>query len=100
MRIAFLILLTSACAWAADAKAGQALYARACGSCHGPEGKPSAAVAKMLKVEMRELKTALGSLSDEGIRKIVVDGKGKMAPVKGVSGAELDNLIAHLRTLK
>lgn len=97
---ALALLLTGCAAWAADAKAGQSVYARACRSCHGADGAPSAAVAKMLKVEMRDLKVVLGSLSDADTRKIIVEGKGKMVATKGVAGADLDNVIAYLRTLK
>ena len=100
MRIVLILLLTGAAAWAADAKAGQAVYTRACRSCHGAEGVPSAAVAKMLKAEMRDLKVALSKLSDADIRKIIVEGKDKMVATKGVSGADVDNVIAHVRTLK
>ena len=94
------LALTSCAAWAADAKAGQAVYARACRSCHGAEGAPNAAMAKMLKVEMRDLKVAMPTLNDAETRKIIVEGKGKMAATKGVAGADLDNLIAYIRTLK
>ena len=94
------LALTGCAAWAADAKAGQAVYARACRSCHGAEGAPSAAVAKMLKVEMRDLKVAMPTLNDADTRKIIVEGKGKMVATKGLSAADLDNVIAYLRTLK
>jgi mono/diheme cytochrome c family protein len=74
---------------AADAKAGQAVYDKSCKACHGPDGTANASVAKMMK-----------ALSDDDIKKIVTDGKGKMKPVKAVSGVALDNVVAYIRTLK
>ena len=38
-----------------DAKAGQATYTKSCGSCHAADGSPKEAIAKMLKVEMKNL---------------------------------------------
>ncbi len=40
---------------AADAATGKAAYAKACKSCHGPDGAGNPAVAKMMKVEMKPL---------------------------------------------
>lgn len=100
INLATTLLLMGAVIWAADATAGQAVYKRACQSCHGADGKPSAAVAKMLKVEMRDLKVAAKSLTDAELRKIVVEGKGKMAATKGISAADADNVVAYMRTLK
>ena len=53
-RIVTILILTAAAAascFAADAKAGQAAYDRSCKSCHGADGTPNAAVAKMMKVD-------------------------------------------------
>jgi mono/diheme cytochrome c family protein len=86
---------------AADAKAGEATYARACKSCHGANGSPNPAIAKMMKVEMKDLKSAeVQALSDAELRTIITDGRGKMKPVKTVSAAEADNVIAYIRTWK
>jgi hypothetical protein len=40
------------------------------------------------------------SMSDDDIKKVITDGMGKMKPVKSVSGAALDNVVAYIRTLK
>lgn len=100
INLASALILTGIVVWAADARAGQAVYKRACQSCHGADGAPNAAVAKMLKVEMRDLRVAVKSLSDADLRKIVVEGKGKMAATKGISAADVDNVVAYVRTLK
>lgn len=94
------MILTGIAAWAADAKAGQAVYARACQSCHGPTGAGVPAAAKMLKAEIHDLKVAVKGKSDEDIREIIVKGKGKMVATKGVAGADIDNVIAYVHTLK
>jgi mono/diheme cytochrome c family protein len=39
-------------------------------------------------------------MSDDDIKKIVTTGKGKMKPVTAVSGADLDNVVAYVRSLK
>ncbi len=105
MRIILTILtlacLSGALASAADAKAGQAVYDRACKSCHGPDGTANPAIAKMFKVDMRDLKsTEVQAMSDEDLRKIVTDGKGKMRPVTSVSGVASDDVVAYVRSLK
>jgi len=86
---------------AADAKAGQAIYDRSCKSCHGPDGTANPSIAKMMKVEMKDLKSAeVQAMSDDEIKKIITEGKGKMPAVKTVSGAALDNVVEYIRTLK
>ena len=96
-----LVCLTGAAAFAADATAGQAAYARACKSCHGPDGTPNPAIAKMMKVEMTDLKSAgVQAMSNDDIKKVITAGKGKMRPVSSVSGAALDDVAAYIHTLK
>ena len=62
----FTLSLAAAVAmYAADAKAGKAAYDTSCKSCHGPDGTPNPAVAKMMKVEMKDLKSSdVQSMSD------------------------------------
>ena len=86
---------------AADAKAGQAAYDKSCKSCHGPDGAPNAAIAKMMKVEMKDLKSAeIQAMSNDEFKKLIADGKGKMQPVKTVTGGDADNVITYIRSLK
>ena len=68
---------------------------------HGADGTPNAAVAKMMKVEMKDLKSSeVQGSSDEDLKEIIVKGKGKMKPVKTVSGPAVDDVIAYVRSLK
>jgi mono/diheme cytochrome c family protein len=100
-KILILFMLATAPSWAADAKAGQPLYEKSCRSCHGIDGAPSAAVAKMMKVEMKDLRDpAVQALSNDAIKKIIVEGQGKMKPVAGISGAAAENVGAYVKTLK
>jgi mono/diheme cytochrome c family protein len=83
-------------ALAADAAAGKATYDAKCKNCHGPDGTGNAAIAKMMKVEMKPL----GSQSDAEVKTAVTMGVGKMKPVAGVAGGDLDNLVAYVHSLK
>ncbi len=95
------LALSTAAASAADAKAGHVVFDKSCKSCHGLDGTPNPAIAKMMKVEMRNLGSAeVQSQSDDAIEKIVTAGKGKMKPVKSVTGPAVENVVAYVRTLK
>lgn len=90
-----LSLAAAAAMWAADAKAGKAVYDTSCKSCHGSDGTPNPAVAKMMKVEMKDLKT-----TDADIAEVVTKGKGKMQPVKAVTGKAVDDVAAYVHSMK
>jgi len=93
--------LSATVAFAADAKAGQAAYDRSCKSCHGADGTPNPGIVKMMKVDMKDFKSSdVQAMSDDDIKKVITAGKGKMRPVSSVSGADLDNVVAYIRTLK
>jgi mono/diheme cytochrome c family protein len=95
---AALAALSSTTVCAADAKAGKVVYDKSCKSCHGADGTPNAGVAKMMKVEMKDFKTT--ELSESDIKKAVSEGKGKMKPIAGVTGAALDNVAEYVKNLK
>lgn len=87
-------------AWAADAAAGKAVYAAKCKTCHGAEGQGNPGIAKALKVEIKPLTgPEVQGMSDADIKKVVTEGKGKMKPV-AVSGADLDNVVAYVKSMK
>jgi hypothetical protein len=53
----------------------------------------------MMKVEMKDLSSAeVQKLSDDDVKKIIIDGKGKMKPVKSVT--DVSAVIAYVRSLK
>jgi mono/diheme cytochrome c family protein len=101
LAIFILTALFAGAGYAADAKAGQAIYDKSCKGCHGADGTPNAAIAKAFSVEMKDLKSPEAqSLSDADMQKIVTMGIGKMHPVASVTGAGVDNVIAYVRSLK
>ena len=86
---------------AGDATAGKAAYDKACKSCHGADGTANAAIAKSMKVEMKNLGSAeVQASSDEDLKKAITAGHGKMKPVKSVSAKAADDIVAYVRTLK
>lgn len=94
-------LLTQVAIASGNAEAGKAVYDKKCASCHGPDGTPKAAIAKMMKVEMRHLGSKeVQAKDDEQLGKESVEGVGKMRPVKGLSEKDVANLVAFVRTLK
>ena len=94
--IACMILaLCSTGAWAADAAAGKAIYSAKCRTCHGANGEGNPSMAKALKAEIKPL-----SESTADVKKVITDGQGKMKPTAGISGADLDNVVAFVQTLK
>jgi mono/diheme cytochrome c family protein len=86
---------------AADAEAGKAAYMKKCASCHGQAGEGKDAIAKSMKVELRHLGSKeVQALSDADLKKISMQGTGKMKPVKDLDDATAGNIVAYLRTLK
>lgn len=88
------------CLNAADVAAGKTAYDASCKKCHGADGTPVAAIAKMMKVEMKHLgDKAVQSKSDADLKKETVEGIGKMKPMPQVA-KDADNIVAFMRTLK
>ncbi|MEO8128510.1 MAG: cytochrome c [Bryobacteraceae bacterium] len=86
---------------AGDATAGKAVFDKSCKSCHGATGVANPAIAKMMKVEMKDLGSAEAQgLSNEAMEKIIKTGQGKMKPIASVTGKSVDDVVAFVRTLK
>jgi mono/diheme cytochrome c family protein len=90
-------LMTTA-AWAADAAAGKAVYSAKCKNCHGAEGTPSAGMSKAMGIKPMG-DPAIQGKSDDDIKTSITKGFGKMK-AQPVSGADLDNVVAAIRTMK
>ena len=104
-RIFTLMLVSVASAAAADANAGMAVYETECKDCHRMTGEPVPKVMKTMlaeqNVKMRDLKAdEVQSKSNAQWRKQIVEGIGKMKPVKGLTDPQLENIFAYMRTLK
>lgn len=101
--LVFLLLVSSSTLLAngGNATAGKRVYTKKCATCHGKQGEGKAAIAKMMKVELRPLGSKeVQAKDDAALRKTIVEGVGKMKPVKGLSDADLNNVLAYVRTLK
>jgi cytochrome c6 len=90
--------LITTTAWAADAAAGKAVFAAKCKSCHGADGTPSAGMAKAMSIKPMG-DPAIQGKSDADLKTSITKGVGKMKP-QTVSGADLDNVVAAIRTMK
>lgn len=103
-RIAVITLFTGISAVsmpAANTKNGNAVYDKACKQCHGADGTANPAIATMMKVPINDLKSPeVQGLSDVAFKGVLTDGKGKMKPVKTVTGADLDDVVAFVHTMK
>jgi mono/diheme cytochrome c family protein len=97
MKLTSLIIaaLTATSAWAADATAGKAVYAAKCKNCHGADGEGNPAIAKAKKVEMKPLSSSAADVKD-----VITKGQGKMTAMSSVTGADLDNVVAYVKSLK
>ena len=88
-------------AFGADAAAGKAVFSKKCASCHGANGEGNQTIANALKVQLRPLGSAdVQSSTDAQLKKIILEGKDKMKPVKDVDTKSADDVVAYLRTLK
>lgn len=81
---------------AASATDGAGVYAAKCKNCHGADGSGNPAIAKMMNVTMKPLGDATG----DTVKAAVTAGTGKMKPIAGVAGGDLDSVIAYVHTLK
>lgn len=79
---------------------GAPTYKAKCSMCHGPDGKGATPMGKNLKV--RDLSSAdVQKQTDIQLTQVIAGGKGKMpAYGKQLTTAEIQAVIAHIRTLK
>jgi len=85
---------------AADAAAGKDLYAKKCASCHGANAEGKEAIAKMFGVQMKPLTSKdVQARSNDDLKKAILEGTGKMKPVKDLDAKAADDIAAYLRTL-
>lgn len=95
------IVLGAGISRAGDVATGKVVYEKKCRICHGDMGEGNPDVAKKLKAEQKPLwSEEVQKMSDADLKKIITEGRGKMKPPKNVSDADMDNVIAFVRTLK
>lgn len=100
MRILIVVMASVSLAMAAgDSQAGKAIFEKSCRTCHGADGQGNPGIAKMLNVTMRSLGSSeVQARNDAEIKKIILEGNGKMKPVK-LTDAQVADMIAYLRNL-
>jgi mono/diheme cytochrome c family protein len=82
-----------------DVAQGKKVFSR-CAVCHGDSGEGNEAVGKAMGVNIPVLGSQeVQALDDSALKKAILQGKGKMQPVK-LTDAELEDVIAFLRSLK
>jgi mono/diheme cytochrome c family protein len=98
MMLATVICMTGVAQFsqAASATAGQAVYKAKCQMCHGADGSGNLPKAKVNPLGGATVQ----AMSDADLKKVVTDGTGTMKPVAGVAGADLDNVVAFIHSLK
>ena len=100
MTVLLTISLSPAMA-AGDSVAGKAVYDKSCQTCHGATGVANPKIAKMMKVDIKDLgSTEIQKMSDEDLKETITKGKGKMKPVKTIVGKDIDNVVAYVRSFK
>jgi mono/diheme cytochrome c family protein len=102
-----------------DAAAGKVVFQKYCASCHGPEGKGDGPTGKALAAAGQPAPRdfSVGDFkfdtdgdgktgTDTDIKNVVTKGamgyggSAMMAPVAGLSEADINNIIAYIRSLK
>jgi mono/diheme cytochrome c family protein len=100
-KLVCLIALSGISLLGADATAGKAVYDGKCKTCHAADGNGNPGMAKVLKVDIKPMSAPeIQAKSDADLKMVVTAGTGKMKPVTTVTGADLDNVIAFVRTFK
>ena len=107
--------LAPAPAFAGDAEAGKAVYTVNCVACHGATGKGDGVVGVALKPPPRDLSSGEFQFDTDGdgqtgtdadLRNVITKGgmafggSPLMAPWPTLSEADVENIIAFLRTLR
>jgi mono/diheme cytochrome c family protein len=98
---AALLLAGSALAAGActGSRASPDLYAGSCAQCHGASGTPSQAALKMGAPNFADAAWQK-QRTDDDIRKKITDGGGRGMPsFEGFGPADLDGLVAYIRSL-
>jgi mono/diheme cytochrome c family protein len=85
---------------AGNEAAGKEVYTKRCVACHGPNGEGNDKLAQVMNAVIPPLASKdVQALSDDDLKKGIVEGKGKMKPVKELSAADVANVISFVRSL-
>jgi mono/diheme cytochrome c family protein len=76
---------------------GRDLYIAKCSACHAPDGSSNNTIGRSLKLS--DIRPTIKSMTDEQLRQIMLEGKGKMPPIKKFDDEKIRNLTLFLRDL-
>jgi mono/diheme cytochrome c family protein len=80
-------------------EAGKTVFMDQCSVCHGADGSGKTPMAQSLNVTIPDYRSqTVHRLSDEDIRKVIMEGKGTMPPVPSLSSEDIANVIAFVRS--
>jgi len=97
----FGVALAIPAAGAGDASAGKTVYSNKCMICHGADGEGATGYAKAMGLEPARLSSdRVQKKTDAELKKIILEGSGKMKPLKGLSEIDIDNVIAYVRNFR
>lgn len=86
---------------AGDAAAGQAFYAKKCKACHAEDGTGSPAMKKKYAEKWKALNSKeVKAMKEADLAKAVKASAGHKALVKTLTDADVDNVVAYIRTMK
>lgn len=88
-----LVLALAACGAPEESLFGKDLYDRSCAACHGPDGGGS------ISVDISAGSNTDLNLSDEQIAGVITVGPGNMPGFSRLSPAQVDSLVAYVRSL-
>jgi mono/diheme cytochrome c family protein len=83
-----------------DVAAGKVVYGNRCLICHGADGAHATGYAKAMGLDPPHFDSdRVQKKSDAELKKVILEGSGKMKPIKGMSEIDIDNVIAYVRSL-
>lgn len=86
---------------AGDVEAGKTLYGKFCQKCHGTEGEGVPRMYQLVGAKITHLGSPkVQAKSDAEIKKIMLEGTGKMEAVEDLTPQQTEKILAFERTLK
>lgn len=73
----------------ASSASGAALYRDRCAPCHGARGQGARFAPRII-----------AGLPENQVRKVLVEGRGKMKPIQGASADQIAAIAKHVSTLR
>jgi mono/diheme cytochrome c family protein len=95
------VALAIQAAGASNATVGKTVYSNKCMICHGADGEGATGYAKALGLEPARLSSdRVQKKTDAELKKIILEGSGKMKPRKDLGETDIENVIAYVRNFR